>query len=49
VRLSESERKAVAFWHALPEGWQDLPYQEFLVRRRRGIAAVIRKAFEQLR
>lgn len=36
------------YWHALPEGWNELPYDEFLARRRKLIAEVTRDAFEQL-
>lgn len=36
------------YWHALPENWHMLPYDEFLVQRRKLISNVIRDAFEQL-
>ncbi|SJM63116.1 hypothetical protein CZ771_14210 [Actinomycetales bacterium JB111] len=36
------------YWHALPEDWYLLPYDEFLEQRRRLIAAVTRDAFERL-
>lgn len=36
------------YWHALPENWHLLPYDEFLAQRRKLIAAVTRAAFEQL-
>lgn len=36
------------YWHALPENWCTLPYDEFLAQRRKLIAAVTRDAFEQL-
>jgi hypothetical protein len=32
-------------WHALPEGWQTLSYQDFLAQRRRRMAAVVKEAF----
>jgi len=35
-------------WHALPEGWQDTMYEEFLEKRRHLIAAVTREGFERL-
>ena len=35
-------------WHALPPDWVSAEYNEFLVRRRRLIAKVIREGFQQL-
>lgn len=35
-------------WHALPPGWTQCEYDEFLVQRRRQIAKVIRKGFQHL-
>jgi hypothetical protein len=35
-------------WHALPDGWEKMKYQEFLGRRRVLIAGVIRKGVEKL-
>jgi hypothetical protein len=36
------------YWHALPQGWESMPYQEFLESRRDLMAAVIRDGFRQL-
>jgi hypothetical protein len=36
------------YWHALPEGWQELEYLDFLEQRRVLIAGVIRAGFETL-
>lgn len=36
------------YWHALPEGWEHLEYEEFLAERRKLIAQVIRDGFERL-
>ncbi len=36
------------FWHALPDGWEKLNYQEFLMARRKLMAKVIRAGFEKL-
>jgi hypothetical protein len=36
------------YWHALPENWEDLGYDDFLQQRRRLIATVIRDAFARL-
>lgn len=35
-------------WHALPDQWHLLPYEEFLAQRRKLISRVTREAFEQL-
>lgn len=35
-------------WHALPQGWESMPYQKFLESRRGLMAAVIRDGFRQL-
>lgn len=48
ARYQGDELREASFWHALEEGWHDLPYDQFLERRRRGIAAVIRRGFESL-
>ena len=34
--------------HALPEGWPELPYEDFLAERRRRMASLVRSAFERL-
>lgn len=36
------------YWHALPEGWETLDYDEFLRIRRRLLSRVIRDAFSRL-
>jgi len=38
----------MAYWHALPEGWHEMEYREFLEARRRCIARVIRDGFKEL-
>ena len=35
--------------HALPEGWPTMPYDAFLIERRKLMAAIIRKGFESLK
>lgn len=37
------------YWHALPIGWEQLPYEEFCVKRRELIARVIEDGYKQLR
>ncbi|GIV65546.1 MAG: hypothetical protein KatS3mg046_806 [Bellilinea sp.] len=36
-------------FHALPERWYELPYEQFLENRRKLMAAIIREGFEKLR
>jgi hypothetical protein len=36
------------YWHALPDGWEQLEFTDFLVRRRRLMADVVRDAFRRL-
>ena len=47
--LTPPQRKQARFWHALPEGWEQMDYWDFLQRRRVLIADVIRAAFDKLR
>ena len=48
ARFSENELRQMMHWHALPEGWQELDYQDFLPIRRKLMAEVIREGFERL-
>lgn len=36
------------YWHALPQGWEHLEYEEFLHQRRRLIAEVIKDGYQKL-
>jgi hypothetical protein len=47
-RMSEEEKKEMYFWHALPEGWENMEYEDFLTKRRELMAGVIKKAFKTL-
>ena len=33
------------YWHALPENWEQMKYENFLVQRRRLIAQVVKDAY----
>ena len=35
--------------HALPQGWENIPYETFLLERRKMMAAIIRRGFETLK
>jgi len=48
-RMQPDELKSMSYWHALPESWETMPYDEFLKERRRQIALVIRDAYERIR
>ena len=47
-RYSEEEFKKLMEWHALPDGWEDMDYNEFLERRRLLMAKIIQKGFTKL-
>lgn len=46
--MSAAERKRSYGWHALPHLWWEMPYQEFLEKRRELMADVIRQSWERL-
>lgn len=46
--MSHSEREQAYKLHALPSSWWDMPYDEFLVERRKRMALVVRDAWKQL-
>ncbi len=45
-RFTEAEWEEMCRFHALPEGWEQLPYDEFLSCRRALMAQIIRQGFE---
>jgi hypothetical protein len=47
-RMPQDELERMCYWHALPEGWEQMPYDAFLEERRRAMARVIRDAFRTL-
>jgi hypothetical protein len=47
-RLSDKELREARRWHALPERWWDLSYEDFLEARRSLMAKVIREAWDKL-
>jgi len=48
-RFSQLDLKQMYYWHALPDGWEQMDYQSFLQRRRELMAHVIRDAGMALR
>ena len=49
AKFSEAEIAAMLHAHALPADWPEMEYEEFLVARRKLMAAVVREAFEVLK
>jgi hypothetical protein len=45
---SSSDVAQMRYWHALPEGWEQMEYGDFLAQRRRLMAIVIRDGFAGL-
>lgn len=48
-RYDSNELTQMRYWHALPDGWENMPYDEFLEARRKAIAQVVRDGFEKLK
>jgi hypothetical protein len=48
ARFSPQELAEMEYWHALPQNWQDMPYQKFLAERRRLMARIVRDGFQRL-
>ncbi len=46
--VSPGDAERVRFWHALPEGWENMSYDAFLEARRKLMAHVVRAGFEKL-
>jgi hypothetical protein len=49
TRFSAADWAIMHEHHALPEDWQTLSYDDFLVERRKRMAAIIRKGFDALK
>ncbi len=47
-RFSNQELERMYYWHALPDNWENMEYQEFLRCRRELMAGVIRDAYMKL-
>lgn len=46
--LTDEQLRQQHYWHALPDSWERMPYDEFLDQRRKLMAEVIRAGFEKL-
>jgi hypothetical protein len=40
--------KEMKYWHALPDGWENMEYSEFFRNRRKLLAQIIRKGYKKL-
>ena len=47
--VSPGDAEKARFWHALPEGWEDMTYDAFLEVRRGLMAQVVRAGFREAR
>ncbi len=47
-RFDDREIEQMYRWHALPDGWHEMGYHDFLRKRRELMAGVIREAYERL-
>jgi len=45
---NKADRIAMHHWHALPDNWQNMPYDQFLEKRREMMAQIVREAYEKL-
>jgi hypothetical protein len=47
-RLTAADLAQMYYWHALPDGWEQMDYPDFLVSRRERMAQVIKAGYERL-
>lgn len=47
-RLTTKEQADQAYWHALPDNWDQMEYKQFLDARRKGIAKIIADGYQRL-
>ncbi len=48
-RFPREQMQRMMFWHALPDRWFNMRYEDFLAQRRKLMAQVIRQGFETLK
>ena len=49
MKWTDAERADAYHFHALPEEWWDLDYEDFLQQRRVLLADVVRQGFDKIR
>jgi len=47
-RFTGSDLRDLHYWHALPDGWESMKYETFLMHRRELMAQVIKDGYEKL-
>jgi len=47
-RLSKDEKDKMYYWHSLPENWEQMSYEDFLIERRKRISLVVKDAYETI-
>jgi hypothetical protein len=47
-RLSKEEKDKMYYWHSLPENWDQMSYEDFLVERRKRISLVVKDAYDTI-
>lgn len=47
-RLSPEEKQRMYYWHALPDNWEHMKYEDFLIERRKKMAQVVKDAFVKI-
>lgn len=47
-RLSADEKQKMYYWHALPENWEQMNFEDFLIERRKRIAQVVKDAYKNI-
>lgn len=47
-RFNPGELERMYYWHALPEGWENMEYSKFLTERRERMAHVIQDAYNKI-
>jgi hypothetical protein len=47
-RLTATEKEMMYYWHALPSDWQEMQFDDFLVKRRKLIAKVVSDAYRRI-
>ena len=48
-QVTPTELREMCHWHALPDGWEGMEYEDFLEQRRELIGKVIEEAYGKLR
>lgn len=47
-RLSAEEKQKMYYWHALPENWEQMKFEDFLIERRKRISQVVKDAYANI-